>query len=81
MDSFFRRIYSQEEIQRINQFDRKNPHKYKDKFEDGKDVFQLEEREPTKDSIKYGEKVREYSKYLIGRKISKNIKPFSKKQI
>ena len=37
--------------------------------------------EPTKEQIKYAEKVKSYSKYLIGRKLSKNVQPFSKSQI
>ena len=35
----------------------------------------------TKDQIKYAEKVKSYSKYLIGRKLSKNVQTFSQKQI
>ena len=36
-----------------------------------------EVKEMTKDEIKYAEKVKSYSKYLIGRKLSKNVEPFT----
>ena len=39
------------------------------------------EEEMNKDRIKYAEKVKSYTKYLIGRKLSKNVRSFSPMQI
>ena len=83
METFFSRIYSQEEMERMRSFDRKNPSKYKEKYGEGKgEVFKAgEQEEVSKEALRYAEKVKEYSKYLIGQKLSKNIEPFSSKQI
>ena len=80
MENFFRSIYSQEEVQRMRAFDRSHPDKYQEKFGE-QEPFRSEEPEPTKSNLKYAEKVKEYSKHLIGQKLSKNIQPFSKRQI
>ena len=82
MEAFFSRIYSQQEMERMRAFDRKNPSKYKEKYGEGSgDVFAAGEEELDKEALKYAEKVKGYSKHLIGQKLSKNIEPFSSKQI
>ena len=63
-------------------FSRSYSCKYKEKYGEGsEDVFKAEEQELGKEALKYAEKVKEYSKHLIGQKLSKNIQPFSSKQI
>ena len=69
MENFFKQIEDEEKVREMRQF------KHKD-FE--KIATDKAEEEMSKEQVKYAEKVKSYSKYLIGRKLSKNVQPFLK---
>ena len=71
MENFFKQIEDEEKINKLKFFKRKS-------LSEGKTGSK---KEINREQKKYAEKVKSYSKYLIGRKLSKNIQSFSSVQV
>ena len=75
MEEFFKQIESEQKVKEMRIFEKNSLKVIEEKKE------KKEQQEMGKEKVKYAEKVKSYSKYLIGRKLSKNLQPYSKAEM